>query len=92
MENVTAPFVVVGTKGGEQKMKKRVTISLDEKLIWMLRNKQTQMMLDGNKAVSISAVVSKILFQSINVEKMINEELDSVFIHSNGIHFPVDKI
>jgi len=48
--------------GGDQKMKKRVTISLDEKLIWMLRNKQTEMMLDDIKQVSISAVVNKLLF------------------------------
>ena len=55
-------------------MKKRVTISLDEKQIWMLRNKQTQMMLDDNKPVSISAVVIEILFKSINEEKMIDKD------------------
>jgi len=55
-------------------MKKRVTISLDEKQIRMFRNKQTQMMLDGNKPVSISAVVIEILFKSINVEKMIDKD------------------
>jgi len=69
--------------GGDQKMKKRITISLDEKLIWMLRNKQTQMMLDSNKSVSISAVVNEILFKFIKVEKMINKELDSIFVNQN---------
>ena len=56
------------------KMKKRVTISLDEKLIWMLKNKQTQMMFDGDKPVSISAIIIEILFKSINVEKMIDKD------------------
>jgi len=62
-------------------MKKRVTISLDEKLIWMLRNKQTEKMLDGNKPVSFSAVVTEILFKSINVDKMIDKKLDSVSVN-----------
>jgi len=64
-------------------MKKRVTISLDEKLIWMLRNKQTEMMLDKNKQISISAVVNSILFKSLKVDEMINHELDSVFVSQN---------
>jgi len=64
-------------------MRKRVTISLDEKLIWMLRNKQTEMMLDGNKPVSFSAIVTDILFKSINVDKMIDKKLDSVFVNQN---------
>jgi len=49
--------------GGDQKMKRRVTISLDEKLVCMLRNKQTEMMLDKNKQISISAVVNNLLFK-----------------------------
>ena len=69
--------------GGDQKMKKRVTISLDEKLIWMLRNKQTEMMLDDNKQVSISAVVNKLLFKALKVDEMISRELDSVFVRQN---------
>jgi len=64
-------------------MKKRVTISLDEKLIWMLRNKQTEMMLDDNKQVSISSVVNKLLFKSLKVDEMISNELDSVFVRQN---------
>ena len=64
-------------------MKKRVTISLDEKLIWMLRNKQTEMMLDDNKQVSISAVVNKLLFKALKVDEMISKELDSVFVRQN---------
>ena len=69
--------------GEDQKMKKRVTISLDEKLIWMLRNRQTEMMLDKNKQISISAVVNSLLFKSLKSDEMINRELDSVFVRQN---------
>ncbi len=69
--------------GGDQKMKKRVTISLDEKLIWMLRNRQTDMMLDKNKQISISAVVNSLLFKSLKADEMINHELDTVFVRQN---------
>jgi len=64
-------------------MKKRVTISLDEKLIWMLRNKQTEMMLDKNKQVSISAVVNNLLFKVLKVDEMISGELDPVLASQN---------
>ena len=69
--------------GGDQKMKKRVTISLDEKLIWMLRNKQTEMMLNANKQISISAVVNNLLFKVLKVDEMISGELDSVLASQN---------
>ena len=69
--------------GGDQKMKKRVTISLDEKLIWMLRNKQTEMMLNTNKQISISAVVNNLLFKVLKVDEMISGKLDSVFVDRN---------
>jgi len=73
-------------------MKKRLTISLDEKLIWLLRSKQAEMMLIANKPISISAVVSKLLFKDLQEDEMISRELDSVFVHPNGMHLPVDKI
>ncbi len=69
--------------GGDQKMKKRVTISLEEKLIWMLRNKQTEMMLDDNRQVSISAVVNNLLSKALKIDEMISRELDSVFVRQN---------
>jgi len=69
--------------GRDQRMKKRVTISLDEKLIWMLRNKQTEMMLDDNRQVSISAVVNKLLSKALKIDEMISRELDSVFVRQN---------
>ena len=43
--------------GGDHKMMKRITISLDDKLIWLIRNKQTEMMLELNQPVSISGVI-----------------------------------
>ncbi len=64
-------------------MRKRITISMDEKLIWMLRNKQAEMMLDSNKSVSISTVVCEILLKSINDDKMIKHEIDSAFVNQN---------
>jgi len=64
-------------------MRKRITISLDEKLIWMLRNRQTEMMLDKNRQVSISAVVNSLLFKSLKADEMINRELDTVFVRQN---------
>ena len=64
-------------------MKKRVTISLDEKLIWMLRNKQTEMMLNANKQISVSAVVNNLLFKVLKVDEMISGELDSVLASQN---------
>jgi len=71
---------------GDQRMKKRVTISLDEKLIWMLRNKQTEMMLDDNRQVSVSAVVNNLLSKALKIDEMISRELDSVFDHPNEMH------
>ncbi len=78
--------------GGDQKMMKRITISLDEKLIWMLRNKQAEMMLERNQPVSISGVTNFLLKKIIKDENMINSELDSVFVYPTGIHFQVNKI
>ena len=78
--------------GGDQKMRKRLTISLDEKLIWLLRNKQEEMMLKLNQPVSISGVTNFLLNQVIKDENMIKSKLDSVFVHPNGIHFQADKI
>ena len=78
--------------GGDQKMRKRLTVSLDEKLIWLLRNKQAEMMLELNQQVSISGVANFLLDKIIKDEKMINSKLDSVFVSPNVMHFQVDKI
>jgi len=73
-------------------MMKRITVSLDDKLIWLLRNKQAEMMLKLNKPVSISGVTNFLLNKIIKDENEINSELDSVFVYPNGIHFQVNKI
>ncbi len=64
-------------------MMKRITISLNEKLVWMLRNKQAEMILDGNKSVSVSAVVREMLLRSMNDDKMNKQRIDSVFFNQN---------
>ena len=71
--------------GGDQKMKKRITISIDEKLIWFLRHKQTEMMLELNQPVSISGVTNFLLNKALKAESMVNPELDSKFVNPNGI-------
>jgi len=70
-------------RGGDQKMKKRLTISLDEKLVWFLRNKQAEMMLELNQPVTISYVVSFILNKATKAENMNNKELDSVIVNQD---------
>ena len=77
---------------GEQKVKERITISLDKKLIWFLRHKQAEMILELNQPVSISYVANFILNKSFKAENMINSELDSAFVRPNGTRFQADKI
>jgi len=72
--------------GEDQKMKKRLTISLNEKLVWFLRNKQAEMMLELNQPVSISNVANFLLNKAMKAENVVNSELDSVFVHPNRIH------
>ena len=67
-------------------MKKRITVSLDEKLIWFLRNKQAKMMLELNQPVSISNVTNFLLYKAMKAENVVNLELDLVFSHPNRIH------
>lgn len=76
--------------GDHKRMKKRITISLDEKLIWMLRNKQAELMLESNQQVSISSVANLLLKKAIKSERVSNSELESVFVRPNG-KFQVDK-
>ena len=60
-------------------MKKRITISLDEKLIWMIRNKQADLILEKNQDISISNVVNVILYKALKTDEMINSKLESVY-------------
>jgi len=76
--------------GEDEKMKKRITVSLDERIIWFLRHKQAQMLLELNQPISISNVVNNLLNKAIKTEKGVDPELDSVFTNTNGI--PQDQI
>ena len=76
--------------GVDEKMRKRITVSLDEKIIWFLRHKQAEMLLELNQPVSISNVVNTLLNKAIKTEKAVDPDIDSVFVKPNGI--PVDKI
>ena len=73
-------------------MKERITLSLDKKLVWFLRHKQAEMIMELNQPVSISYVASFLINKAIKDEKAINSELDSVFAPPNGTHFQADKI
>ncbi len=62
---------------------KRITISLDEEIVSMLKNKQADFILVANKTVSISRVVTSLLEQTIKANEMINSELDLIFTRQN---------
>ena len=66
-------------------MRGRITVSFDEELMSMLRKKQAEIMLDENRHISISGVVSDLLVKALKEEGMISEELDFVFDHQNGM-------
>ena len=62
---------------------KRLTISLDEKVVSMLKNKQADFIVEANKTVSISGVVASLLENTFKADEMINDKLDLIFTHQN---------
>ncbi|MCH8973168.1 MAG: hypothetical protein IH814_03405 [Thaumarchaeota archaeon] len=62
---------------------KRITISLDEKILSMLKNKQADMILEKNKAISVSSIIGYLLDNSLKTDESINSELDSIFTRIN---------
>ena len=60
-------------------MKKRITLSLDEKLIRMIKSKQADLILEKNGQISTSNVVSSILYKWIKTDEYINSKLESVY-------------
>ncbi len=62
---------------------KRITISLDEKIVFMLKNRQADFILAANKPVSISSIVGSLLENSFKADEMINSELDLIFTRQN---------
>ena len=67
-------------------MRKKITISLDEKLIWQLRHKQSDLMLDTNQDVSLSRVTYILIQNAIKAEKVRNSKLESFFVNPNETH------
>lgn len=63
-------------------MKKRITLSLDEELIRMIKSKQADLILEKNGQISTSNVVNSILYKWIKTDEYINSKLESVY--SNG--------
>ncbi len=62
---------------------KRITISLDEKIVSMLKNKQADFILEANKTVSISSVVASLLEHTFQADETINAKLDLIFTRQN---------
>ena len=62
---------------------KRLTISLDEKIVSMLKNKQADFILEANKTVSISGVVASLLENTFKADEMISDKLDLIFTRQN---------
>jgi len=67
--------------------KKRLTICVDESIIWLLRNKQAEMMLESNHQVSISNVANLLIKKGIKAEKVNYSKLESAFVNLNGSQF-----
>jgi len=62
---------------------KRITISLDEKIVSMLKNRQADFILEEHKTVSISSVVVSLIEHTFKADEMINDKLDSIFSRPN---------
>jgi len=62
---------------------KKITISLDEELLNLLKNKQADLVLEKNKTISVSRVVGLMLASSFKADEMINSELDLIFSRPN---------
>ncbi len=62
---------------------KRITISLDEKILSMLKNKQADMILEKNRSISVSSIVGHLLDNSFKTDDSINAELESIFTRIN---------
>ncbi len=62
---------------------KRITVSLDEKIVNLLKNKQADLVLEKNGTISISSLIGLMLVSSFKADEMINSELDSIFSRPN---------
>jgi len=64
-------------------LKKRMTVSLDEKLVWHIRNIQMDRTLEKNQHVSFSNVVNSLLYKMVKNEKMFNLQLNPMFARND---------
>jgi len=62
---------------------KRITVTLDMKIMNLLKNKQADLILKKNRSISISSVIGLMLDTSFKADEMINLELDSIFSRPN---------
>ena len=62
---------------------KRITVLLDEKIIHLLKNKQAEMILKKNRAISTAGVIRSLLDDTFKEDVTINSELDSIFSRPN---------
>jgi len=62
---------------------KRITVSLDEKIFSLLKNKQADFILEENKTVSFSGMVTSLLENTFEVDETINTKLDLIFTRQN---------
>ena len=62
---------------------KRITLSLDEKVVSMLKNKQADFILEENKSISISGIVASLLEHNFRADESINTKLDLIFTRQN---------
>ncbi len=62
---------------------KRITISLDEKILSMHKNKQADMIFEKNRSISVSSIVGHLLDTSFKTDDSINSKLDSIFTRIN---------
>jgi len=62
---------------------KRITVSLDEKLLNLLKNKQADLIVKKNRNMSISGVIGLLLDSSFKTDEMIDSELDLIFSRQN---------
>jgi len=72
-------------QGEHPKMKKKFTIIIDDKVFWLLKEKQAEMILEKNKPYSFSCVVNTLLKETLKVEEAnyCKPELDLLYASQN---------
>ena len=63
--------------------KMRLSITLDEKLVWKIKHKQTELMVETNQKITLSSMINFLVNEAINTENRTNAILDSVYSNPN---------